>query len=153
MNSPDWLENFITLPDRLGHDDFIYNLRGGNDETKKGAVLILLNEGPCGPEVLITLRSNELRSHSGQPSFPGGAVESGETAQEAALRESAEEVGISPETVGVIAQLPELYLPPSNFHVTPILAYWHQPHALGSNFSNEVVRAELISLQIGRAHV
>ena len=146
VNSPDWLENFITLPERLGHDDFIYNLRGGNDATKKSAVLILLNDGSSGPEVLITLRSHELRSHSGQPSFPGGAIESGESAQEAALRESTEEVGISPDTVEVLAQLPELYLPPSNFHVTPILAYWHQPHALGSNFSNEVVRAELISL-------
>ena len=126
VNSPDWLENFITLPERLGHDDFIYSLRGGNDATKKSAVLILLNDGSTGPEVLITLRSHELRSHSGQPSFPGGAIENGETAQEAALRESAEEVGISRDSVEVLAQLPELYLPPSNFHVTPILAYWHQ---------------------------
>lgn len=143
--APQWLDNFTSLPARLNDDDFIYNLRGGDERTKKGAVLILLSDGVAGPEVLITLRSAELRSHSGQPSFPGGALEVGESVRDAALRESAEEVGVDRASVEVLAELPQLYLPPSNFHVTPVLAYWHAPHQLTPEISDEVVRAEMIA--------
>jgi 8-oxo-dGTP pyrophosphatase MutT (NUDIX family) len=104
-----------------------------------------LNDGVRGPEVLITLRSEGLRSHSGQPSFPGGTIENSESAIDTALRESFEEVGLLRESVEVLAQLPELFIPPSNFHVTPILSFWREPHPLTPEQSEEVVRAELIS--------
>ena len=68
-----------------------------------------------------------MRSHPAQVSFPGGSVDPGETAVEAALRESQEETGLDPEGVEVFAELPELWLPPSNFAVTPVLAWWHDP--------------------------
>jgi 8-oxo-dGTP pyrophosphatase MutT (NUDIX family) len=60
--------------------------------------------------------------HSGQLSFPGGRLEKNETHLEAALRESAEEVGIEKEEWDVIGTLSALYIPPSHFVVQPFLA-------------------------------
>ena len=65
-----------------------------------------------------------MRSHPGQVSFPGGSLDAGETPVEAALREAHEEIGLDPAEVEVFGELPELWLPPSNFAVTPILGYW-----------------------------
>lgn len=147
--APHWLADFTMRIDALREDSFLYNIRPKATEiesTKKGAVLILLHDGATGPEVLITLRSEVLRSHSGQPSFPGGALESNESAVDAALRESFEEVGLARESVDVLAELPRLFIPPSNFHVTPILGYWREPHPLTPEASEEVVRAEMIAL-------
>ena len=147
--SAHWLGNFLERIDALREDSFLYNIRPKATEvesTKKGAVLILLHDGASGPEVLITLRSEGLRSHSGQPSFPGGSLESNESAVDAALRESFEEVGLARESVDVLAELPQLFIPPSNFHVTPILGFWREPHPLTPEQSEEVVRAEMIAL-------
>jgi 8-oxo-dGTP pyrophosphatase MutT (NUDIX family) len=60
--------------------------------------------------------------HSGQLSFPGGRLEKYETHLEAALRESAEEVGIVGHEWNVIGALSALYIPPSHFVVQPFLA-------------------------------
>jgi 8-oxo-dGTP pyrophosphatase MutT (NUDIX family) len=82
-----------------------------------------------------------MRSHAGQVSFPGGAidpVDSGPVA--AALREAQEEVGLEPAGVQVIAELPALYLPPSNFVVTPVLAWWAQPSPISVVDHLEVAR-------------
>ena len=68
-----------------------------------------------------------MRSHPGQVSFPGGTIDEGESAMEAALREAREETGLDPEGVEVFAELPELWLPPSNFAVTPVLGWWREP--------------------------
>ena len=58
-------------------------------------------------------------------SFPGGSLDPGETAVEGALREAQEETGLHPDGVDVFAVLPRVWLPPRNFAVTPVLAYWH----------------------------
>lgn len=147
--APEWLELFATRFGKLRDDAFLYNIRPTAtqaESTKQSAVLILLHDGATGPEVLITLRSEGLRSHSGQPSFPGGALELHESATEGALRESSEEVGLKGESVDVLAELPQLFIPPSNFHVTPVLGFWREPHPLTTDESEEVVRAELIAL-------
>jgi 8-oxo-dGTP pyrophosphatase MutT (NUDIX family) len=83
-------------------------------------------------DVLLLQRAATMRSHAGQVAFPGGATDpedAGPTST--ALREAAEEVGLRPETVDVLAELPPLYLPPSNFVVTPVLALWREPHEVG----------------------
>jgi 8-oxo-dGTP pyrophosphatase MutT (NUDIX family) len=93
-------------------------------DTRQGAVLVLFGEGPSGGELLLTERAHHMRSHPGQVSFPGGSIDEGETPVQAALREAEEETGLDPAGVEVFGQLPELWLPPSNFAVTPILGYW-----------------------------
>jgi 8-oxo-dGTP pyrophosphatase MutT (NUDIX family) len=95
---------------------------------RESAVLILLGEGASGPDLLITERSHDLRSHAGQPSFPGGALDPGDGGPEAAaLREAVEETGLDPSGVDVLGALPALFLPPSGFVVTPVLAWWRVP--------------------------
>jgi 8-oxo-dGTP pyrophosphatase MutT (NUDIX family) len=97
------------------------------DDARRGAVLMLFGEGPEGPDVLLTERAHDLRSHPGQLSFPGGSVDPGDPGPvAAALREAQEETGLDPDGVEVLALLPELWLPPSNFAVTPVLAWWRE---------------------------
>ena len=146
--APHWLSGFTSQLGNLRDDAFLYNIRPSSkdyESSKKGAVLILLHDGTRGPEVLITLRSESLRSHSGQPSFPGGALERDEGVVDAALRESEEEVGLQRSSVEILGELPQLFIPPSNFHVTPVVGFWQQPHPLAPEQSEEVVRAELIA--------
>lgn len=93
------------------------------DDARRGAVLCLLCPDDYGrPSVLLTRRSDKLRHHRGQISFPGGAIEDGETPLQAALREAREEVGLPTERANVIGQISNLYIPPSRNFVTPFLA-------------------------------
>lgn len=94
-------------------------------DARPAAVLILLGEGPAGPDVLLTERAETLRQHPGQPAFPGGAADSGDAdATATALREAAEETGLDPAGVDVLAVLPQLWIPASGYSVTPVLAWW-----------------------------
>ena len=89
INPPSWLKNVANLPAKIEGDDFQFPLRGGDESTRKGAVLILFSGQDQAPEVLITLRSSQMRSHAGQPSFPGGAIDlTDKDVISAALRES-----------------------------------------------------------------
>ncbi|MBX7264815.1 CoA pyrophosphatase [Micromonospora sp. Llam7] len=110
--------------------------RGGRDS----AVLVLLGEDVAtGPDVLVLQRAATLRNHPGQPAFPGGAADPGDTdAAATALREANEEVGLDPVSVTVLAQLPRLWIPVSDFVVTPVLAWWHEPHPVHSREPAEV---------------
>ncbi|MFC0503910.1 NUDIX hydrolase [Micromonospora costi] len=97
---------------------------------RESAVLVLLGEQPgTGPDVLILQRAATLRTHAGQPAFPGGAADPDDAdAPATALREANEEVGLDPGSVSVLAELPKLWIPVSEFVVTPVLAWWHAPH-------------------------
>ncbi len=109
-------------------------------DARPAAVLILFADGLQGPEILLTRRGTTMRNHAGQISFPGGGSDPTDTdAVGTALREAQEEVGLDPTTVEVIGLLPTLWLPPSNFAVTPVLGYWHTPEPLVSTNEHEVV--------------
>ncbi|MEW1626807.1 CoA pyrophosphatase [Streptomyces sp. NPDC089173] len=104
---------------------------------RQSAVLVLFGEGARGPELLLMERSGTLRSHAGQPSFPGGSLdpEDGDQATtgplRAALREAEEETGLDPRGVQLFGVLPRLYIPVSSFVVTPVLGWWRAPSPVG----------------------
>jgi 8-oxo-dGTP pyrophosphatase MutT (NUDIX family) len=113
---------------------------------RQGAVLVLFGEGPDGPDLLFIERAATMRSHAGQPAFPGGALDPGEDAVAAALREASEEVGLDPAGVDVFATLPKLWVPPSNFVVTPVLGWWRDPHDVTPVDPAEVAAVERVPL-------
>lgn len=96
---------------------------------RASAVLILLGESDNGgPDVLLTERAQSLRSHAGQPAFPGGRLDPGDSGPvDAALREAAEETGLDPSGVEILTVLRDLWLPPSGHVVTPVLGWWREP--------------------------
>jgi 8-oxo-dGTP pyrophosphatase MutT (NUDIX family) len=89
---------------------------------RHSAVLIVLTDGPSGPEVLLTRRSWELRNHKGEVSFPGGRMDSGETPAETALREAYEEVGLDPSLVTLHGELEHLNTVVSRSYIVPKVA-------------------------------
>lgn len=94
-----------------------------NPNPKLSAVLILIYEGEKELETLLMLRNTYNGTHSAQVSFPGGKKEeSDNTLKHTALRETFEEVGVHPETIEVLGNLSELYVPPSGFLIHPYVA-------------------------------
>lgn len=88
-------------------------------------ILLYEREGQvCFP---LIKRPDYTGAHSGQVSLPGGKAEAGETIIETALREGEEEIGIRPGQVEVIGQLSEFFVVPSNFLVTPVIAWAKEP--------------------------
>ncbi len=90
---------------------------------KKAGVLVLLFEDDnAQATITLTLRASYKGTHSNQISFPGGRKEESDAdLEKTALRETFEEVGINSTEVNVIKQLTSLYIPPSNFYVSPYL--------------------------------
>ena len=84
---------------------------------RPAAVLVAV----LGAEVILTKRASTLAHHPGQVAFPGGKLEPGETAIEAALREAREEIGLDPAWVTPLAELPA-HETVTGYRVTPILA-------------------------------
>ena len=76
---------------------------------------------PAGAEVVLTRRSQSLRSHRGEISFPGGRLDAGETPEQAALREADEEVALAPEAVELVGRLPPLATVVSLSHIVPVV--------------------------------
>ncbi|AZN35027.1 CoA pyrophosphatase [Iodobacter ciconiae] len=90
-------------------------------DSRKAAVLIPLVLHSSGSTVLFTERAAHLSTHAGQVSFPGGAYEVQDLDLVAtALRETHEEVGISPARIKVMGCLAE-YFTFSRFRVTPVV--------------------------------
>ncbi len=95
-----------------------------SSDAKQSSVMVLLKY--IEPDELIiplTLRSDKLTSHRGQISFPGGMAEKGETPLETAYRETEEEIGIKGDKIEYIGTLSQLYVPPTNFIINPIVGW------------------------------
>ncbi len=92
----------------------------GGEVFRPAAVLIAVTER-AEPGVLLLHRPSHMRAHPGQIAFPGGRLDPGETAVEAALREAEEELGIDPKLVQVIGPS-DCYHSGSGYEITPVLA-------------------------------
>ncbi|MFJ6738852.1 NUDIX hydrolase [Streptomyces sp. NPDC091279] len=134
---PDWLDPVARAAETLEPAQLSRFLPPEDGAGRQSAVLVLFGEGTRGPELLLMERSSSLRSHAGQPSFPGGALdpEDGDPAADgplrAALREAEEETGLDPSGVQLFGVLPRLYIPVSGFVVTPVLGWWRTPSPVG----------------------
>ncbi|MCX7737270.1 MAG: CoA pyrophosphatase [Candidatus Kapabacteria bacterium] len=115
---------------------------------KQSSVLLLLypSKDESDLNILFTLRSNNLNSHSGQISFPGGRKEKNETLVETALRETREEIGISTDDIQILGKLSTLYVPPSNAIIYPFVGFLPYPPETKPNQS-EVFEVFSVSLK------
>ncbi len=125
---PDWLEPVARAAREMSADDLTRFVPPDDAIARRGAVLMLFGGQR---DLLLTERAHDMRSHPGQVSFPGGSLDPGESPRQAALREAEEETGLRADGVEVFAELPELWLPPSNFAVTPILGWWAHESPVG----------------------
>ncbi len=88
----------------------------------KASILILFYPSETNTRIVFMKRSEYDGVHSGQISFPGGRKEPSDRDDvHTALRESHEEIGVPEENVKVLGKLTKLYIPPSNFLVTPVV--------------------------------
>jgi 8-oxo-dGTP pyrophosphatase MutT (NUDIX family) len=92
---------------------------------RPSAVLLLFTPPQRGtePDLFLVQRSRELRHHPGEIALPGGRLEPGEDAVAAALRETHEEIGLHPDHVDVLGELPPIMVPVTRYVVTPVLGW------------------------------
>ena len=89
----------------------------------QSAVLVLIYKDADTLKLLLTLRSKDLKKHSGQVSFPGGREDNSDIdLQQTALREAWEEVGLDKNHVEIIGWLSPLIIPVTGFNVHPLVA-------------------------------
>jgi 8-oxo-dGTP pyrophosphatase MutT (NUDIX family) len=135
---PEWLTPIVDSFAEVAVSDLTAWAPPPDSDPRQSAVLMLFAEDEQGPYVLLTERSHDMRSHPGQVSFPGGKMDDDETPIEAALREADEEIGLAPSGVDVLGALPTLWVPPSNFSVTPVIGWWAEPSEIGVRSADEV---------------
>ncbi|MGU3497762.1 NUDIX hydrolase [Mycobacterium sp. C31M] len=109
--------------------------------TKRDAAVLVLFSGPAEGEpgapppetdLLVTVRASSLRNHSGQAAFPGGVSDPEDDGPvSTALREAREETGVDTDRLTPLAVLDRMFIPPTGFHVVPVLAYSPDPGPVG----------------------
>lgn len=148
---PGWLRPLATAavdvrPEQLSN--FLPPAEGG----RESAVLMLFGEneaigGWAGADVLLIERAHDMRSHAGQMAFPGGAVDPDDDGVvAAALREAVEETGLDVSGVDVFGTLPAVFLPVSDFVVTPVLGWWRRPSPVAVVDPAEVASVHRVAL-------
>jgi len=93
---------------------------------RQAAVLMPFFEQDGELRLLLTRRTDEVETHKGQISFPGGMREEGETLERTAIRETFEEIGISQDRMEILGKFHD-YLSITNVRVTPFAAMLRQP--------------------------
>ncbi len=104
---------------------------GHGEALREAAVLVAITER-AEPGVLLTERRHDLRVHGGQIAFPGGRIDDGETAEQAALREAWEEIALDPAVVRIVGQA-DHYRTVTGFGVTPVIGIVPPDVALKAN--------------------
>jgi 8-oxo-dGTP pyrophosphatase MutT (NUDIX family) len=146
MSAPEWMNQLITRLPTLQPSDLSRHAVP-EESTREAAVLVLFGPRENFGELVIIERASHLKAHPGQPAFPGGRVEEGDSSlSQTALREAKEEIGLNPNSIEILGELPQLWIPPSNFKVTPVIGWWHTPHAITNIDANEVQAVHQIPL-------
>ncbi len=114
---------------------------------RKGGVAVVLFSKANQWHVLLMQRTADGGKHSGQISFAGGKYDATDTnITYTAIRELQEEMGIKLNDISIIGTLTPLYIPPSNFYITPIVMHWHNVTTLTPSLV-EVAKVIEIPLQ------
>ena len=138
---PGWLRGVVdNMPADPMNINPVIERRAPQGASSRAAAVLVLFGGAAMPEanthgglpvdadILLTQRASTMRQHRGQVAFPGGAADPGDDGPVGtALREAQEETGLDPDGVRPLAILPEIFIPPSGFDVTPVIAYWEHP--------------------------
>ena len=150
---PGWLQTLASASKTVDPTELSRFVPPDDPSVRPSAVLILLADGndADGPDVLLTERAWTLRSHAGQMAFPGGRLdeEDGtgvEGVVRTALREAEEETGLDPAGVEVFAVWPALWVPVSNFGVSPVVAWWREPSPVAVVDPGEVASVHRVAI-------
>jgi len=115
------------------------------DGIRPAAVLLPLHQDQGEDYLLFTRRTETLRHHKGQISFPGGKFDlEDQQMMQTALRENQEELGIDPEAVKLLGSLPP-FTTITHYHLYPIIGRFEWPYDLNPNPAeiSEVIRVPL----------
>jgi 8-oxo-dGTP pyrophosphatase MutT (NUDIX family) len=145
---PDWLAPVARAAEIVRPDDLAAMRLPPDDDGRASAVLLLFWRDEAGADrILLIERSARLRSHAGQPAFPGGAIDPDDGGPvAAALRETVEETGLDPAGVEVFGVLPDLFIPVSGYVVTPVLAWWRDPSPVAPMDAAEVAAVHRVAI-------
>ncbi|MCP4318750.1 MAG: CoA pyrophosphatase [Hyphomicrobiales bacterium] len=117
--------------DHLLNPDIISRLAGKT--LREAAVLVPLVDYGEDPKIILTQRTETMRTHSGQVAFPGGAIDPEDGSPEvAAMREAEEEIGLPRTFVEPVGRLPQ-YFAPTGFRITPVLAVVRKDYPMTIN--------------------
>ena len=115
------------------------------DGLTPAAVAVAVTVDPKGADAfVITRRAERLRAHAGQWAFPGGRLDPGESAEQAALRELHEEVGLGLAASAVLGMLDD-YATRSGYVITPVVVWAPDPSGLAAN-PDEVEELHVVPL-------
>lgn len=147
--APAWLMPLVTQPDAVKRAyrrrvpaEVLAAITAANTTaavtgSRRDAAVLVLFSGPADgapgtlpddADLLVTVRASTLRHHAGQAAFPGGAADPGDSGPvHTALREATEETGLDADRLHPLATLERMFIPPSGFHVVPVIAYSPDP--------------------------
>ncbi len=137
------LERIVSIKEKLARYRRRVIIR---DSLIRSAVLVPIIKTANGLELLFTKRTESVEHHKGQISFPGGSFDPADrTSSDTALRETFEEIGLSPASVSLLGTMDDLQTP-TGFVVTPVIGYIENLPPLHLN-SQEVAQVILIPLE------
>ena len=118
------------------------------DGRRHAAVAVVVVDSADGPGIVLTKRSSRLRAHAGQWALPGGRVDTGETAEDAALRELHEELGLHvKDTDAVLGRLDD-YPTRSGYVITPVIVWSDLPAESMQPNPAEVASAHVVTADV-----
>jgi 8-oxo-dGTP pyrophosphatase MutT (NUDIX family) len=145
---PEWLHDLTDALSQQSRLDQVVAIRRGIG-ARPAAVLILIGDGPAGPEIMFVERAAGMRTHPGQIAFPGGAADADDHDLAAtALREAAEETGVDRSGIDVLGVLPPAYVEVSGFDVTAVIAWWRDRSPVAVIDSREAASIDIVPVAV-----
>jgi len=119
-----------------------------DDKLVPSAVLLPIYYKEGEIHILLTRRTDNVKTHKRQISFPGGAHQGGESLLQTALRESTEEIGLAPDKVKILGELDDEVTADTNYVVTPFvgLVPWPYDFKVDGWETDEIIEAPLPAL-------